>query len=187
MLSVATVVPASSVLVNRAAGQRDVGRILVDQVVDREGDDFRIGVATSIGRLDRDVMALIGLEVDGCAGRDTDLVTDNLEEARGIIGDRIGVAVAGIGIDRAQSGNSCSGSGVLVDRSAGQRDIGRVLIDQVVDREGDDFRIGVATGIGGLDRDVMGLIGLEVDRGAAATRTSLPTISKKPEGSLVIA
>ena len=53
-------------------------------------------------------MALIGLEVDGCPGRDTHLVTDDLEEAGGIIGDRIGVAVAGIRIDRAQRGNGCS-------------------------------------------------------------------------------
>ena len=89
--------------------------ILIDQVVDRERNDLGIGIAAGISRLDGDVMALIGLEVDGCAGRDPDLVTDDLEEARGIIGDRIGVAVAGIGVDRAQRGNRCSGSSVLVN------------------------------------------------------------------------
>ena len=33
------------------------------------------------------------------AGRNPDLVTDDLEEAGGIIGDRIGVTVACIGVD----------------------------------------------------------------------------------------
>ena len=70
-------------------------------------------------------MGLIGLEVDGGACRDANLVTDNLEEARGIIGDGVGVAVARIRIDRAQSGNGCSSGSVLVNRAAGERDIGR--------------------------------------------------------------
>ena len=47
-------------------------------------------------------MALIGLEVDGGARRNPHLVTNDLEEAGGIIGDGIGVAVAGVRIDRAQ-------------------------------------------------------------------------------------
>ena len=79
--------------------------------------------------------------------RDAHLVADDLEEARGVVGDGISVAVAGIGIDRAQRGNRRAGRSVLVNRAAGKRDIGRVLVDQVVDREGDDLRIGVATSI----------------------------------------
>ena len=135
----ATVVPASSILVDRSAGQRDIGGVLVDQIIDREGDDFRIGVAAGIGGLDRDVVGLIGLEVDGCARRNTHLIADNLEEPGWVVGDRISVAVAGVRIDRAQCGNGCSGSSVLVNRTAGQRDVRRGLIDQIVDREGNDL------------------------------------------------
>ena len=44
-------------------------------------------------------MALIGLEVDGGARRNPDLIADDLEEPGRVIGDCIGVAVAGIRID----------------------------------------------------------------------------------------
>ena len=156
----------SGIFIDRAAGQRDVGRVLVDQVVDRNRDDFTVGVTGRIRRLDRDVVALVGLEVDGCARSDTDLVADDLEEAGGVVGDGVGVGVSGIGVDGGQRGNRGAGCGVLVNRPAGQRDVGRGFVDQVVDGKGNDFRIGVAGRIGRLDRDVVRLVGLKVDVGA---------------------
>ena len=79
-------------------------------------------------------MGLIGLEVDGRTGRDPDLVADDLEEAGGVVGDRIGVAVARIGIDGRKRGNGRAGRRILIHGAAGQRDVRRGLVDQVVDR-----------------------------------------------------
>ena len=69
------------VLVDRAAGERDVGRVLIEQVVDRDGHHFRIGVAARVGDLNRDVVRLVRFEVDVGAGCDPDLVTYDFTEA----------------------------------------------------------------------------------------------------------
>ena len=155
------------VLVDRTAGQRDVGRRLVDQVVDRDRDDFGVRIARSIGRLDREVMGLVGLVVDIRACRDPDLVADDLEEAGRVVRNGVGMRVTRIRIDRAQDGRNGSLRRAFVDGTAtGQRDVGRGLIGQVVDRECDDLGVRVAPGIGGFDRNVVALVGLEIDIGA---------------------
>ena len=73
--------------------------IFVEEVVDGERNDLRIGVATGIGHFDGDVVGLIGLEVDVRAGGDANFIADDLEEARRVVGDGVGVAVACIRVD----------------------------------------------------------------------------------------
>ena len=51
-------------------------------------------------------MARVRLEIDIGAGRQADLVADDLEEPGRIIGDGIGMAVARIRVDRVQDGRT---------------------------------------------------------------------------------
>ena len=108
-------------------------------------------------------MRLIGFEVDTGTRRDPDLIADDLKEAGRIVRDGIGVRIAGVRVNCRQRGDRRARRGVLVDRATGQSNVCRVFVDQVVDRDRDNFRVGVARGIGRLDRDVVGLIGFEVD------------------------
>ena len=154
------------VLVHIAATKSDVGRPFVEQVIDRDRHDFRVGVATGVRYLDRDVMALCGLEINIGSGRDPHFVANDLEESGRIVGQRIGESVACVLIDRGEhSGNRTLGR-VLVDVAAGERDVGRSFVGEIVDRNRDHFRIGVAAGIGHFDRKVVAIGGLKVDVGA---------------------
>ena len=101
-----------------------------------------------------------------------DFIADDFEEARRIIGDRIGVAVAGIRIDRRECRDRCSSRCVFINGTARKRDVGWVFVDQIVDGERDGFGVGIAAGIGDFNRDVVVLVRLKVDGSApAATRT----------------
>ena len=73
--------------------------------------------------------------------------------------------VARVCVRGRQGGDRRALGSVLVDRASGQRDVGRRFVDKIVDRDGDDLGVRVAAGIRGLDRDVVGCRGLEVDIG----------------------
>src|SRR6185437_6178916 len=93
-----------------------------------------------------------GLVVEGGAGLEAQLVADDLELAGGIGGEAVGEALARIRIGGAQRGDDGARGGVLGDGAAGDRDVGRGLVD-VGDGDVDGLGAGEAAGVGDGDVD----------------------------------
>ena len=115
-----------------------------------------------IGGGDRDVDAGLGLEVEGDAALQLELVVHHLEA---VVGDLEALAVAGIRVDHGQVANDGAGR-VLSDRLAAERHRGLRLV-HISDADGELLRDVMSALIGGGDRDVDAGLDLEVERDAA--------------------
>ena len=140
--SVATVVPAAAFSSTAAAGQHvmSVG-IFVDQVVDREGNDFtsRYCLPASVVSTVMSWVWSVSKSMAG-TGRDADFIADDLEEAGRVIGDRIECGCRQRRHRRSlKRRDRRTGRRILVHRTAGQCYVCGILVVEIVDREGNDF------------------------------------------------
>nr|MBC6968251.1 hypothetical protein [Roseobacter litoralis] len=87
-------------------------------VAHREGEGFGIGRAACVSDLDGHVVAGRGLKIDVRARCNPDLVADNLEKTRRIVGDRIGESVTGVRVGGAQRGDDRADGAILGHRAS---------------------------------------------------------------------
>ena len=102
--------------------------------------------------------------IDGGSRLDLDLIARNLEEAGGVRSQGVAERIGRIRIDGAQRRYGCPGRRVLVDRPTSERDVGRRLVIEIVDGEGNDLRIDIAGAVIDFDGHVVACGGLVIDR-----------------------
>ena len=158
------------VLGDKAGGEVEIGRRLV-HVADRDREGLAVGQAAAVGDLNRHVVTGGALEVEQAAVGHGDLAGRAVdgEPAAGVVGQRVGRAVAGVGIGRRDRADRGPVGGVLVHRIGRQFQIRRLFVD-VTDVDGEGLRVGVAAAVGDPNGDVVAGRALEVQQAAVGDR-----------------
>ncbi len=152
------------VLVHGSAGQRQVGRRLVDDIGQVDRHDLVVCVAAGIGDPHRDVVIRVAFEIELRSvgnGDDAGVRVDG-EASAGIVDQAVGKAFAGIRVDARDRSDHRPVGRVLGDAVRGQRGVCRPFVDVgQVDRH--DLVVCVAAGIGDPHRDVVIRVAFEIE------------------------